>query len=94
MLLPLTFLTLLHFTLASEPKVNATISSKFSDLQPEVEQREDLDYTGFVFNLGNPAQVYYPVPLLCTYSCMQQSKKECKQMLVPFKIGSWGRVHS
>ena len=38
-------------------KINATLPAGFTEFEPEVKQRQDVNYTGFVFSTFDPAQV-------------------------------------
>ena len=58
MYLSVVLLGLLHVVLVQGQPTNATLPSNFSKLQPEVVQRQDLNFTGFVFDLTNSAEVF------------------------------------
>ena len=46
-------------------KINATLPAGFTEFEPEVKQRQDVNYTGFVFSTFDPAQVGTQLMCLC-----------------------------
>ena len=45
------------FTGGLAQKINATLPADFTEFEPEVKQRQQVNYTGFVFNTADPAEV-------------------------------------